>query len=197
MATQIYALNVNYNAGGQFCTNIHHYSFDDGGFPTTASAALALITAWIAADFTALRNILSTHVTIISAKANRITNGGGFEATDQFSSSNTGNRTGNLQAAGIGPVMIWYPQANGKARGRTFVPGISETDCLDGIMTSAYKTVLATWASTMLAGFSLVGGTNPPATFGLWSRKTASFTPFAEASQSDMIGQVRRRQLPV
>lgn len=197
MASQVYSISLNYNSGGQFAANIFHYQFDDAGFTTTAQAAAALLTAWTTANFANLRAILPTAVTILSSKGRRVTNSGGFEGSDVYSSSNTGTRTGTMKAAGIGPVIIWYGIGNSKLRGRTFVPGVTDTDCMDGILQSGIRTALNTFEGTMLAPIVLSGGGAPTATFGLFSRASSIFTPISQAMTSDMVGQVRRRQLPV
>ncbi len=196
MSNQVYSIAMNYNSGGQFATNIWHYQFDDAGYVTTAQAASALLTAWTTANFTALRNILPTAVTILSSKGRKVTGVGGFEATDVYSSANTGTRTGTMMAAGIGPCIIWYGIGNSKLRGRTFVPGATNTDIVDGQIQVGLISALATFTGLMSTPIVLSGGSTPTATFGLFSRRTSLFTTVFAGVKSDMIGQVRRRMLP-
>ncbi len=196
MAQQVYALNMNYNSGGQFAANVFHYQFDDAGYATTAQAAAALCVAWTTNNFVNLRNILPTAVTILSAKARRITNGGGFEGIDQYASANTGTRTGQMMATGVGPVLIWYGIANSPKRGRQFLPGITNTDASDGQIQTGLRTAIATYGAQMVTPFTLAGGSTPTATFGLFSRAGNAFTIISTGQLSDMLGQIRRRQLP-
>jgi hypothetical protein len=196
MATHIYQMSINYNCGNQFCSNILHFSFDDGGFTTTAAAARGLIQGWDNANRTRLRNILSNQVAILSYRARAVDQPGGFEGSSTLSTSNLGNRTGNLMASGIGPVTILFPIGNAKQRGRIFWPGVSDSDCFQGVLTSAFKTVLNTSLSGMIAPFPSVGGGTVTIQPVVYSRTLhQAFNVFA-AQTSLMIGQMRRRQLP-
>jgi hypothetical protein len=196
MANHTYQMSINYNAGGQFASNILHFSFDDAGFASTAQAAQGLCAGFDAACRTALRNLLSSHVTILTYKARAINISGGFEGGLTLTSANTGNRTGNLMAAGIGPVTIVYPTGNGTQRGRIFWPGVSDTDCVDGILSAAYKTVLLTSMGTLITPFAVVGGGTPNASMVIWSRRLLQAFNVAATQTSIALGQVRRRQLP-
>lgn len=196
MATHIYQMAINYNVGGQFASNILHFTFDDGGFTTTAAAAVGLTQGWDNANRTRLRNILSNHVTILSYKARAIQTVGGFEGQTLLSTSNTGNRTGNLSAAGIGPVTILYPIGNAKQRGRIFWPGVSDTDCVDGILTDTFKGVLVTSMAGIITTFPTVGGGTVTVQPVVYSRRTLTALNIFASQTSMMVGQVRRRQLP-
>jgi len=197
MATHAYQMAINYNVGGQFATNVLHFTFDDGGFTTTAAAARGMMQGWNTANFTRLRNILPTDVTILSYRGRAINQPGGFEAFVPIAVANTGLRAGIMQASGVGPVSILFPIGNGKQRGRIFWPGITDTDCVDGIITNALKGVLNTSLSGMITPFAATGGGAPTVQPVIFSRSlNASFNIFA-AQTSAMVGQMRRRQLPV
>lgn len=197
VATHTYQMSINYNAGGQFCSNILHFTFDDGGFTTTAGAARGLIQGWDNANRTRLRNILSSAVTILSYRARAVAVPGGFEGSATISSANTGNRTGTFSASGIGPCSILYPIGNGKQRGRIFWPGVSNTDCVDGVLTAAYKSVLNTSLAGMITTFAAVGGGTPTVQPVIYSRTLNQAITIFAAQTSVRIAQVRRRQLPV
>jgi hypothetical protein len=196
MATHIYQMSINYNCANQFASNILHFSFDDGGFTTTAAAARGLIQGWDNTNRTRLRNILSNQVAILSYRARAVNVSGGFEGSATISTSNLGNRTGNLMASGIGPVSILFPIGNAKQRGRIFWPGVSDTDCVDGILTAAYKAVLNTSLSGMIAPFPTVGGGTVTVQPIVYSRRLLQAFNIFAAQTSMLVGQVRRRQLP-
>lgn len=196
MAVHTYQMAINYNVAGQFASNILHFTFDDGGFTTTAAAANGLCSGWDNANRTRLRNILSTHVTILSYRARAINTPGGFEGGLLLSTANTGNRTGNLMAAGVGPVTILYPIGNGTQRGRIFWPGITDSDGVDGQVQGGLKAVLITSIGGMITAFPTVGGGTVSVQPVIYSRTLhQAFTIFA-GQTSLMIGQVRRRQRP-
>lgn len=186
----------NFNSGGQFASNIFHWNFDDSGFGTSRAAAEALLTAWATRDLVHYRNMLPGAVTFLSIKARLVGHAGGFEAVEVSAPGVTGNRAGNMQASGIAPVLIHYPFLNGKLRGRTFLPGLSDLDCDGGYYTAAYRAAIVTATANMFDDLTLVGGGAPVASFGLYSRDSGDFTPCGIPKLSDMVGQVRRRQVP-
>lgn len=196
MATHIYQMAINYNCANQFASNILHFTFDDGGFTTTAAAARGLIAGWDAANRTRLRNILSDQVAILSYRARAVNVSGGFEGSSTLASSNLGNRTGNMMASGIGPVSVLFPIGNAKQRGRIFWPGVSDSDCFDGVLQPAFKTVLNTSLSGMITPFSTVGGGTVTVQPVIYSRRLLTTFNIFAAQTSLMVGQVRRRQLP-
>lgn len=197
MASHIYALAVNYNSAGQFCTNVFHYVFDDAGYSTTASAANALITKWRTSAMPSLLAMLPDQVTIMSLKARKATGTGGFEAVQLLSSGNVGTRSGGISASGLNPVLIHFPNDHRKGRGKTFLPGVREADVSAGVFADAFVTAVNTAAPTLFADLVLAGGGAPTAEFvvksnvapaGFWSEQTTIL--------SDMLGQQRRRQRP-
>jgi hypothetical protein len=197
MATRVYSLALNYNTAGQFCSNILHLQFDDSGFATTQQAAQALITAWLLANQANLISILPTDCTLLSVRSRLVNGSGGFEGFTLVTSSNVGTRTGATSVSGLAPVIVLYPVANGDQRGRVFLPGVAEPDCVDGIFTVSYKTAVAAAEGIFENGITLVGGGNPPASPCIYNRATRLGTLIANVQLSPMLGQIRRRQLPV
>jgi len=197
MAQNIYSLALNFNTAGQFATNVHHWEFDDSGFGTTQAAAQALITAWLAAKKAALVAMLPSDVTLLSLRSRRVTSVGGFEGFTLVTSGNVGTRSGTQSASGLAPVVVFYPTANGKQRGRWFLPGVSELDCQDGIFTEAYKTAIATQVSTIVANLTLTGGGGPAAGMVIYCRVPKTGLLLHAALLSNLLGTQRRRQLPV
>lgn len=197
MATRVYSLVLNFNSGNQFCSNVLHHQFDDSGFSTTQAAAQALITAWLSANQANLISILPTDVTLLSARSRLVSGTGGFEGFTNISSSNVGTRTGATSVSGLAPCIILYPVANAPQRGRVFLCGVSEADCVDGIFTAAYKTAVVAALGIFENGITLVGGGNPPSSPVIYNRNTKVGALIANAQLSSMLGTIRRRQVPV
>ena len=197
MATENYSLVLNFNTAGQFASSVHHWKFDDSGFSTTQAAANALITAWLAGKKAALVAMLPTDVTLLSIRARRIQSAGGFEAVQVVSSGNVGTRTGTQSASALNPVVVFYPVANSKLRGRWFLPGVSEADCVDGVLSAAYKTNFVTQIATILTPLTLTGGGAPTADMVVFTRASFTGNLIAFAQLSALLGTQRRRQLPV
>jgi hypothetical protein len=197
MGLNTYSMAINYNVGGQFASNILFFQFDDSGFSNTADAAHGLCLGWQTANQTRLLNILSAHVTLMSYRARNVTAGGGFEGQVLLAAGVVGNRAGNLMAAGIGPCYVFVPTGNAKQRGRMFVPGISDSDASDGILTSAFLTVLNTSGSGFITPFAVTGGGGPVATPVVFTRKPAKVSRTIQHVLVSMnLAQVRRRQVP-
>jgi hypothetical protein len=196
MAVENYSLVLNFNSAGQFASSVHHWKFDDSGYSTTQAAANALITAWLAGKKAALVAMLPTDVTLLSIRSRRIQSAGGFEAVQVVSSGNVGTRTGAQSASALCPCVIFYPVANSKLRGRWFLPGVSETDVVDGIFTAAYKTAISTNIPTILTNLTLAGGGTPSASMVVFTRASFTGNLIDQFQLSSLLGTQRRRQLP-
>lgn len=196
MPVGTYQMSVNYNAGGQFCSNILHFTFDDGGFTTTAAAATGLCRGWDAANTIRLTRMIPTAVSILSFRARKINSAGGFEGNFIPAGTPPGLRTGNMAAAGAGPCIILYGTGNGKQRGRIFLPGITSDDCQAGWITNALKTVIRTNMAGIITPFPTIGGGAVTVQPVIFSRTLNQSFAIAASQISPMVGQVRRRQLP-
>lgn len=197
MASNLYTLALNWNSAGQFCTNVLHYVFDDSGFSTTAGAAQALINRWIAVAETPWLAMLPDQVSFLSIKARRTKGGGGFEAVTLVSAGTVGTRVGGISASGIAPVLIHYPSGRSAGRGRTFLPGVRETDVSAGVYTAAFQGAVATAINTAFADLVLVGGGAPTAEFVVKQNSgSPGWWAVAETMLSDLVGQMRQRQRP-
>lgn len=197
MASHVYSLDLNWNSGGQFCSNILHYVFDDAGYTTTAAAAQALLSSWAANAKAAWLAMLPTSVTLLSAKARKATGTGGFEAVSLYGAGNAGTRAGNLSASGLSPVLVHFPIDRRRGRGRTFLPGVRELDASAGVFTAAYETAIATNVVSAFADLLLAGGGAPTAEFVVKQRSgTPGWWSVGDTILSDLMGQQRRRMRP-
>lgn len=195
MALNTYALVISYNSAGQFAQNVLHYQFDDAAFNTSKDAAEELMLQFFSARQLTLRNCLPSDCTILSAKCIKITGVGGFEAFAPVTGVGTGIRPGTQSASALNPVIIHLPLAFSRARGKTFIPGISETDIEDGKYTEAYKNAIATQLATLFDNLTLTGGVT--ATYGWVKGKPPIFVQAAEVFLSPNLGTLRRRMRPV
>ena len=197
MATRLYRLAASFLNGGQFSQNILHYTFDDSGFSDTASAGLALCNAFDTANTTHYKNLTPTTTQILSYKGRMISAGGGFESVKLLGAT-FGLRTGNLGASAVSPVAVLFPTGNAAPRGRVFLPGVTDTDLVNGEYTTAFRTNFTTHSVMFVNTLTLTGGGGPVATPVIASRKTTPPTPYTVeyARLSDMAGTQRRRQRP-
>jgi hypothetical protein len=197
MATNIYSLVATYVEGGQFAQNVLHYEFDDSSYSDTATAALALANAFDTTNTTHLRNLIPTTTQIASYKGRSLTTGGGFEAIKLLGAV-FGLRSGNLSVSGVCPVAVMFPLGNAKPRGRCFLPGITDTDLVNGEYTTAFRNNFTTHAVMFTNTLSLSGGGSPTATPIIYHRKPAPAVGYIieYVRLSDTVGQLFRRQRP-
>lgn len=197
MANQVYSLALNGVCGGQFYSNVLHYQFDDGGFASRAVAAAALCAAWDAANRTAFRAMIPTTSSILSLKSRCVSAPGGFEAFLPLTGSTAGTRTGNLSASGVSP-FIQKTVANFAGQvGKTFLPGITDTDLVDGIYQAAFVTAVGANEHIFKDTLVLTGGGGPTATPVLWNRVLKIARAVVTSHLQTYPGTIRRRQLPV
>jgi len=198
MANHTYSLVASYSVGGQFAQNILHYQFDDAGYADTQSAALALVNAFDTANTTHLRSMLCNSVSVLGYKARALNVAGGFEALKLLAGPPAGTRTGTLAVAAVSPVIILFPNGNAKQRGRVFLPGISDSDLIQGEFQAAFRTAVATHRVMFTQTLSLAGGGTPVASPVVYSRlplpSTSRVVEYARLSE--VAGTIRRRQRP-
>lgn len=197
MATAVYSLTVSYNVQGQFATNVLHYVFDDGAYNSTFAAGLALIDRWKIVALPALKLMLPTLTNILSVKSKRVSIVGGFEAIEVLAAGNHGARSGSLQVAGVGPIVVTYEINNGKRRGKIFLPGITEADVVEGQIVAGARVAFTAQLSTLLSDLVLVGGGAPTAKYCIYHAGTHSYVNVGNSAISLVVGTQRRRQVPV
>lgn len=197
MADQVYSLAINWDAKGQFCTNVLHYRFDDSAFNSTFGAAQSLTNSFIAAKVATLLDMVPDSVTLLSMRARRVSAIGGLECTTLIVAGTTGTRTGPMAVAGVGPCIVLYEIANGKRRGRIFLPGITESDCNMGVIIGSAQANLVTKTATLIGNLTLVGGGAPTAHLCIYHRQTHTGFLLDGAGPSLTVATQRRRQLPV
>ena len=196
MALNTYSLILSHTVGGQFAQNVFHYQFDDAGFTTTKAAAFALQAAWDTANRTNWRAILPSPTTLVSYKGSCVSSPGGFDAFTPVTGAAGGTR-GALSVSGVAPCIIHYPVNLSLGRGRTFLPGLAEADCLSGIYQSAFRTAVQTVLTTLFDPLTLTGGGGPTATFGYFRRPQKVFVALVNSILSENVGTQRRRMWPV
>ncbi len=198
MATHTYSLVISYNCSNQFCQNVLHYEFDDIGFATTAAAALQLCTDWDTNNTAALRSILSTGTKLLSLKARALNISGGFEGFKPYAPGTAGVIAGNQQCAGVGALVLLLPIGNAKQKGKVFIPGVPDSDCLNGDLTAGYLGTFASAATAFEAPFSLTAGGSPTATPVVYSKGPPPISRHVQyAKMQPMIATLKRRLRPV
>lgn len=197
MSTQVYSLTLNGLVGPQFYSNVLHYQFDDAGFSTRALAAAALIDAWDTANRATFRTMIPTSCSIRSLKSRCVSAPGGFEAFKGLTGVTAGSRGGNLTASGVAPFITKFVANFAGQIGKTFLPGVTDSDMIDGIWQSGFITAVAAGKHIFTDTLVLTGGGGPTATPVVWNRLLHVARPIIAAQLQAYPGTQRRRQLPV
>jgi len=199
MANQTYQFVLTANSSGQFVQNVLHYRMDDDSFADRLLAAKGLIDGWIAAVKAPVwLAMLPEEYILKSLKARRVTNGGGPEWLDTSLDGEEGTAGSGAQMSGAGPTIIWNTDGGAKRVGKTFLSGIPDVWVNGGEITAAALSSLNALASAFSGSFAAVGGSTPTCTFCIPRSNDPSVRSLVVAAQvSKIIGQQRRRQLPV
>lgn len=196
MAQNVYSLAITGTSAGQFVQNVLHYRFDDAGYTTSQVAAAQLITKWHNTNAALWRAILPTDYLLKSYKAVKVTGGGGFSSFLPNPGTQAGTRSGTQSASALNPVIIITPVVLTRARGKIFLPGISETDIEDGVFTAAYTAAVTSALTTLLDDLVLAGGGGPTAVYGWMKKDNVTFVTGDNVFLSQNLGTQRRRMKP-
>jgi len=198
MAQVTYALTITWNNDGQFAQSVFKYQFDDIGFSDASTAALALITAFQTNKLAHVLALCPTSVLALSIKARAIDSVGGFEAVTVLPGGSAGTRIGSQQVSGVCPVVVFFPSGNAKARGKWFIPGVTDGDLIDGFFQSSFNTACNTHLNAFITDMVLVGGGAPTAKFIIRQTKpTVSALSVQYWMLNPVPGTLRKRQRPV
>lgn len=117
----------------------------------------------------------------------------GFASAAEWPNQN-GYRTGNISSAQVNPVCIWIPTIEPNKTGRTFLPGISETDLEEMVFQGDYPGAVGGFMAKFAAGGS--GALQSWA--GVVYRRATNVGDLVQGGYlSPHIGTQRRRLTPV
>jgi hypothetical protein len=200
MALETYELVVSGTLAGQFVQNIFHVNVNNVADDHPYTKALQVLNTLngIGLFFAQWCNITPTSYLITSARCRRILSGGGPTAILLSGSliDSSGNRTGNISSAQVNPVLVWITDPRPDKTGRTFVPGISETDIDAMVYIAAWITAVNIFITQITASFTLLVSADA-ANFGVYRRILNVSDSIDFGRISPVVGTQRRRLHPV
>lgn len=132
MATEVYEHVLSATLAGQFCQTVFHTKVNNSSMVSAFGMADDLNKSLVAAssfnEF--LTAATPAHYSQTSIRTRRVLPlnaptaillAGAFDRS-------VGQRTGNISSAQANPLIIWIPTTDPGKTGRTFIPGVSETD---------------------------------------------------------------------
>jgi len=199
MAIECYEFIVSGTLGGQFVQNVFHLNVNLAGSPdpfVTADEICALFAT--SGEFCSeYVGCLPAGYEMSSMRARRILSAGG--PTQIYLAGNIadtgGQRTGQVSATQVSPVVIWIAGVNPAKTGRTFLPGVSESDIDNNVYTGALLTAMDSFGDYWKAGGTLGGGSTWAG--AIYRRASASANDIANFRVSPVVGTQRRRLHPV
>lgn len=202
MALETYEVQLHGGIVGQPVYNILHFQLDELAIDNPVLAARALLDelgdGTGAGEYTKLfLDCLPENYFLLSTRARRITSGGGPTVTKTFPII-PGNRTGDSDVSGIGPVGLYHAPGAGVENwktGKIFFPGVSTVDIANNSFTDSLKTAILAFLDLAQTVLALDGGRT--AQQKIWSRIATLAIEILAQSISGKVGTQRRRYLPL
>lgn len=195
MANDVYELVITAKSAGQMVQNVFHFRSELSNTIDPGGIANELVEAYVTTRLTPWLTILPENYFTSSLRARRINNGGGNSATAS-SGGSPGTIPGPASDALAG-VQIHWPftdSAGYYGTGKTFCPGISPGNVVDGQLQAGLLALVSTWINTNTTTLSAPSGDFD---FTIWSpTKNADFLPFGGGA-SIKLGFISRRLKPV
>lgn len=197
MASDIIQLQVHYQIGPQPGMNVFHFrntsSVED---PDPDTEAAHLHDGFRAQVEPALLDCIPEATAILGYKIRRVNNGGGPTVIAPIGVVN-GTRPGEFSAGSVGPCLIWayHKFGGGWATGRTFLPGVAESDLDLNLFQAGLITEIANFFEIMLAVPTITIDTYD-FEFGIYSPTHGAFSGIEVASLSGRPGTQRGRLKP-
>lgn len=200
MAAETYELVISGTLSGQFVQSIFHVAVNNAGslspyvtaedVMNTLNGAPDFITAWC--------NCLPASYTITSLRCRRIGPTGGPTAImlPADMSATTGARTGSISSAQVNPVVVWITTPRPEKPGRTFLPGVSESDIDAMVYSSGLVSAIDALIAIVVAPFTLAGSSDD-CEFAIWRRSIGNRDEITYGRLSPTVGTQRRRLHPV
>lgn len=101
---------------------------------------------------------------------------------------------GEISSAQVNPLIILIPKTASQKTGRIFMPGISEDEIANMVLSSGVLTAYNDLITYMVAGTTIAGGA---IAFGVYRRATKVVDLLDAGYVSPLIGTQRRRLRPV
>lgn len=200
MAVETYELTVSGTLAGQFVQTIMAINVNNTGSSNPFVMANDLLEEFNTASgfFELWCDCLPTAYDITSARCRRILATGG--PTQIFLAANliatTGTRTGGISTSGVSPLFIWLTTTRPTKTGRTFLPGVSESDIDSMVLSGGVLGAMNAFGQYFRDG-GTIGGGSDTWTGSIYRRLLAAADDVTNFRVSPVIGNLRRRLRPV
>jgi len=182
---------------GQFTQTILHANVDTTSSPDIWSATLDTANQLISSGgmMEALTDALPQDWIGSSLRVRQVDPGGpSVYLSASLWVNQNGQRSGGITSAQVNPCCIWIPTTSPTKTGRTFLPGVTDTDCNAMVYDPAFITAVNAFMANYIGG-----GTGTDITWsGCVFRRATGFGDAIQGSYlSPHVGTQRRRLTPV
>lgn len=197
----VYSLEVLGVVAGQPCASVMHFESAEETTPDPVTGSRKLILAWIGAGApgsyqAAYLDMTPENYFMKGIRARRISAGGGPNVAVSVDNL-AGERPGNADVSGVGPVVLWHAQQaeNKWVTGKLFVPGVSVDDVAENVFSDALLAKLQAFGEIV---FTPIGvAPEGPFTQRVWSPTATLPLEILSNSNSLKVGTQRRRYVPL
>lgn len=184
-----------HNGAGNFFESVLHYQLNE-----TATGALPydyaqdLISGWISSNEAAFLLCLGTDVHLDFYAAKKVTGGGGPEAVQTSTSIGTG--AGVSAGSSIAANVAVYTASPTNRQGHIYVGGIPKASISEDAVINPGLGNLISFGTSVQAPIVLAG-TAGTATYGVWSKKLATFFAVVEIVVRTILTLFNQRKKPL
>lgn len=198
MAIEVYEVVVSGTLAGQFVQNVIHVATDDGNYGNPFEGAMEVADGLneVSGFMQMWCFALPEQYSATSMRVRRVLPEGGptYIRLANALSDKDGQRTGNISSAQVNPVLVWITTPRPNRPGRTFLPGVSETD-IDAMtytpgLIGAFNALIGVMTSSITVGT----GTGD---FVIYRRNLNTADDITYGRISPLVGTQRRRLKPV
>jgi|SRR5579872_364331 len=149
----IYRVDMKTNLLGQECHNIFWYQAT-GGLPSSVDLNAGLIDT--GGVFFSIQDVVSAEVQFLEFDTQDVNSSTDFDTESLV--GNTGHRSGDCLPPFVAYTFKYVRASRAVRNGSKRIPGVAESDQVNGVPTSAELTLLTTLAGVLSAPISPMGG---------------------------------------
>lgn len=198
MAIEVYEVVVSGTLAGQFVQNVIHVATDDGNYGNPFEGAMEVADGLneVSGFMQMWCFALPEQYSATSMRVRRVLPEGGptYIRLANALSDKDGQRTGNISSAQVNPVLVWITTPRPNRPGRTFLPGVSETDIDAMTYTSGLIGAFNALIGVMTSSITVGTGTGD---FVIYRRNLNTADDITYGRISPLVGTQRRRLKPV
>lgn len=198
MAIEVYEVVISGTLAGQFVQNVIHVATDDGNYGNPFEGAIEVANGLNAVSGFVYEwcNALPVQYSITSLRVRRVLPTGGptYIVLANSLLEKDGQRSGNISSAQVNPVLVWITTPRPNRPGRTFLPGVSETDIDAMTYTSGLIGAFNALIGVMTSSITVGTGTGD---FVIYRRNLNTADDITYGRISPLVGTQRRRLKPV